>query len=71
MSTQELFKAADKLEQQINSSDTKGRLALQPELSRVLELLQAEGGQVPLRLRRLDASLCDEAIEARFDNFPI
>ena len=71
MSVQDLFRTAEQLEQRISSANASTRLELQPKLSRVLEQIQAEGEQVPLRLRRLDAVLCDEAIEARFDNMPI
>ena len=71
MTAHGLFKTAEFLEHKIEGANTSTRLALQPEFSRVLERLKAEGGPVPLRLRRLEASLCDEAIEARFDNMPV
>ncbi|MCA0869941.1 hypothetical protein LCL97_03820 [Seohaeicola saemankumensis] len=71
MTTTELFKTAERLEQKIAGASSAQRIELQPQFSAVLERIQAAGDQVPLRLRRLDASLCDEAIEARFDNMPI
>lgn len=71
MSDQDLFKTAAALEQEINKADTAGRLKLQPELSRVIALLQAKGERVPLKLRRLEATLAEDAVEARFDNFPV
>lgn len=71
MMSVDLFRTAEQLEQKIAEADSDRRIALQPEFSRVLEQIQASGGQVPLRMRRLDASLCDEAIEARFDNMPV
>ncbi len=71
MTVQELFHTAEQLEQKIKAANLSKRIQLQPELSKVLARIQAEGEQVPLRLRRLDATLCDEAIEARFDNMPV
>lgn len=71
MTTQDLMTAAEQLERKISGANLAQRLELQPQFSKVLERLQAEGQQVPLRLRRLDAALCDEAVEARFDNMPV
>lgn len=71
MTTQDLLSAAEKLEHRIAAADEAERLALQPEFSKVLERLEAEGQQVPAHLRRLDAALIDEAVEARFDNMPV
>lgn len=71
MTKQDLFKTANELEQKIKRADSAKRLALQPELSRVLERLKADGQDVPPRLRRLNTTLCDEAVEAWFDNMPV
>lgn len=71
MSEYELLRAAERLEKQIGSATASKRLALQPEFTRVLGRLKAEGAPVPLRMRRLEADLTDEAIEARFDNMPV
>ena len=64
MNTSELFKTAEQLEQKIAAASTVQRLELQPAFSRALKMIQDKGEQVPLRMRRLDASLCDEAVEA-------
>lgn len=71
MNTENLTVTADLLAKQIAAASSSGRLRLQPKLSRVLEKLAAEGQPVPGRLRRLDAALIDEVIEARFDNMPV
>ena len=47
------------------------RIAMQPQLQTILNRLEADGIVVPGRLKRLNATLIDEAIEARFDNMPI
>jgi len=71
MASQDLFRAASELEEKITHADSARRVALQPELSRVLERLKADGQEVPPRLRHLNTVLCDEAIEAWFDNMPV
>ncbi|SLN30081.1 hypothetical protein TRL7639_01228 [Falsiruegeria litorea R37] len=71
MSDQELLQQAEKIEARLNGANPSLRLELQPKLSKVIENLRANGTHVPARLKRLDAALCDEAIEARFDNMPI
>lgn len=71
MTEQELFATAEGLERRIVAAGTGERLRLQPQFSAVLQRIQGAGLQVPQRLRRLDAALCDEAVEARFDNMPI
>lgn len=71
MTGQDLLKAANELEKEINRASSATRLALQPELTRVLERLTADGQEIPPRLRQLNTVLCDEAIEAWFDNMPV
>lgn len=71
MTDQDLTKTAELLEHQIESADAEDRLKLQPEFSRVLERLTAERKKVPSRLRRLEAALTDEAVEAQFNNMPV
>lgn len=71
MSAQHLIIEAEKLERQIFDASSDGRLRLQPQFNAVVRRLRAEGADVPRRLRRLDAKLRDEAIEARFDNLPV
>ena len=71
MTNQGLIRTARDLEQKIGRADAVGRLAMQPELTRVLERLKADGQQVPPGLRDLNNVLCDEAIENWFDNMPV
>lgn len=71
MTGQDLFFEVERLESRISRADRAQRLALQPQLSACLIRLKDQGMEVPHRLRRLDAALVDEAIEARFDNMPV
>ncbi|MBB95229.1 MAG: hypothetical protein CML68_11615 [Rhodobacteraceae bacterium] len=67
----DLKKVATDLEVRINGATAAGRLALQPELERLLRRMERDGHRVPPRLRNLDAELTSEVIEARFDNVPL
>ncbi len=71
MTAQDLFTEAERLEQKLNGAGLETRLELQPHVSMVLDKMRAQGVQIPSRLRRLDAALCEDVLEARFDNMPI
>lgn len=71
MTTSNLYSEAEKLEQKLHNASLDTRLALQPSVSKVLERMRQQGVHIPSRLRRLDAALCEDAMEARFDNLPI
>jgi hypothetical protein len=71
MTRPNLYQTAQELAQTIRRADAAKRVALQPELSRVLERLKADGQPVPLHLRQLDAVLSEEAFESFFDNMPV
>lgn len=71
MTAQDLFSEAEQLEQKLDGACLDTRLALQPSVSKVLDRMRASGVNIPSRLRRLDAALCEDAIEARFDNMPV
>lgn len=71
MTAQDLYFEAEKLEQKLQGACLDTRLALQPNVSKVLDRMRARGVQIPSRLRRLDAALCEDAIEAQFDNMPV
>jgi hypothetical protein len=71
MTIDELKLKAEHLEQRISCAKADTRIALQPQFSSVLKRLTSEGARVPARLRRLDAALVDEAVEAKFDNMPV
>ncbi len=71
MSIEELKKTAENLELKIAGAEAATRLALQPQFSKVLGKIAAEGEPIPTRMRQLDAALVEEAIEAQFDNMPV
>ncbi len=71
MSNQELIKVAEHLEKRIEGAPCAMRLALQPEFTRVLDRMRSAGVKIPQRLKRLDETLCEEAVEDSFDNMPV
>ncbi|WP_424832952.1 hypothetical protein [Ruegeria sp.] len=71
MTAQDLFVEAEQLEQKLQNACLDTRLALQPSVSKVLDRMRERGVQIPSRLRRLDAALCEDALEAQFDNMPV
>ncbi|WP_120633450.1 hypothetical protein [Ruegeria sp. EL01] len=71
MTTANLYSEAEQLEQKLHNACLDTRLALQPSVSKVVDRMRRQGVHVPSRLRRLDAALCEDAMEARFDNMPV
>jgi hypothetical protein len=71
MKIEELKRRAENLEQKIARAEPQDRLNLQPQFAKLIARLKAEGEAVPVRMRRLDAVLVEEVIEARFDNLPV
>ncbi|MGR3759028.1 hypothetical protein ACUXV3_02675 [Roseobacteraceae bacterium NS-SX3] len=71
MTKHDLLRAAERLEERIQTASGPGRLAMQPEFHHVLNRLKACGAEVPRRMRRLDHALCEEAVEDQFDNMPV
>jgi len=71
MMTANLYSEAERLEQRLQDACLDTRLALQPSVSSVVQRMRQQGMHVPSRLRRLDAALCEDAIEAQFDNLPV
>ncbi len=71
MTVQDLYCEAEQLEEKLKGASLDMRLRLQPNVRKVIERMRAQGLQVPPNLRRLDAALCEDAIEARFDNLPV
>lgn len=71
MIAQEIIHEVEMLERRLDGACLDTRLQMQPTVSKMVERMRAQGMQVPSRLRRLDASLCEDAIEARFDNMPV
>lgn len=71
MTTIEIQRRAQKLAEQIRAESGERRLAYRPEFSRLLSSLRILGQPVPRALQQLDAELCEEEVERRFDNLPI
>lgn len=71
MSVVNLYSEAEQLEKKLQGACLDTRLALQPSVTKVIDRMRQQGVRVPARLRRLDAALCEDAMEARFDNLPI
>ncbi|WP_420586534.1 hypothetical protein [Ruegeria sp.] len=71
MSSINLYSEAEQLEEKLNGACLDTRLALQPSVTKVIERMRQQGMHVPSRLRRLDAALCEDAMEAQFDNLPV
>ncbi|MEP2639839.1 hypothetical protein [Roseobacter sp.] len=67
----DLQQRANQLEDQIKTATHTERMALQPQVDRVVATLRATGQSVPRRLERMNNELRDEAIEDMFDNMPI
>lgn len=66
-----LYSEAENLEKKLKGAGLDTRLQLQPSFAKVIERMRQQGMRVPSRLRQLDAALCEDAMEARFDNLPI
>lgn len=71
MTKTNLYSEAEQLEQKLQDACLDTRLALQPSVSKVVERMRQEGVHIPSRLRHLDAALCEDVMEARFDNLPV
>ncbi|MTI00488.1 MULTISPECIES: hypothetical protein [Alphaproteobacteria] len=71
MTAQDLYTEVERLEKKLNGACLDTRLALQPNVSRIVDQMRAKRMQIPSRLRRLDAALFEDAVEARFDNMPV
>lgn len=71
MSAKSLYSEAEHLEQKLQNACFETRLALQPSVTKVIDRMRQEGMHVPSRLRHLDAALCEDVIEAQFDNMPV
>lgn len=66
-----LFSEFTEIEQKLENACLDTRLALQPSVSKIVDRMRRQGIHVPSRLRRLDSALCEDAMEAQFDNMPV
>lgn len=71
MTRQELLETARIIEAEIAGTSIARRQALQPQVNRIVQQMRQGGLRVPSRLRRFDAELTEELVEARFDNMPV
>ncbi|WP_299968784.1 hypothetical protein [uncultured Roseobacter sp.] len=62
---------ASQLQTRIAGASYQERIALQPQLDRVISTLKAQGHPVPSKLKRLGDKLRDEAMDDMFDNMPV
>ncbi len=69
--TQEETQTIETLQARVAAADSAERLRLQPQVARVVATLKAKGTRVPCRLRQLDMTLRDEALDDMFDNMPV
>ncbi|MBY6065913.1 hypothetical protein KUW17_04125 [Leisingera aquaemixtae] len=71
MTQEDLLHTVENLESRIRKETGSARLAMRPEFIRLLDYMRRNGAEVPGRLRRLEATLCEEAVEEMFDNVPV
>ena len=71
MTREDLLSTVESLETRIQKESGAARLAMRPEFIRLLDYMRKTGAEVPGRLRRLEAALCEEAVEEMFDNVPV
>jgi hypothetical protein len=62
--------ASQLIERAQNASQAE-RLRLQPDVDRVITALTMQGRMVPRRLRLINNTLKDEALDDMFDNMPV
>lgn len=71
MTAQDLYAEAEVLERKLRDACFETRLALHPNVRQVLDRMRANRVRIPARLKQLDAALCEDVLEARFDNLPV
>ncbi|WP_323777604.1 hypothetical protein [Leisingera sp.] len=71
MTHDDLLNTVENLENRILGETGTARLAMRPEFIRLLDHMRKTGAAVPGRFRRLEATLCEEAVEEMFDNMPV
>lgn len=67
----DLEKQASELETKVQNASLQERMALQPQLDRVVTSLTVQGIPVSKKLRRINNDLKDEALDDMFDNMPV
>lgn len=67
----ELSRELESLHALILKTPVPERCALQPALDDLIARMERAGIKVPVAIRSLNDELCDEAIEAQFENMPV
>lgn len=67
----DLEKEASELQAKLQNATPKDRIALQPQLDRVVTSLTMQGLPVSKALRRMNNTLKDEALDDMFENMPV
>jgi hypothetical protein len=62
---------ASELAQRVEKASHAERLAMQPQIDRIITTLTMQGHSVPRRLRSINNQLKDEALDDMFDNMPV
>ena len=67
----DLENQASELADRAENASHAERMLLQPQIDRVLTTLTMQGNPVCARLRRINNTLKDEALDDMFDNMPV
>jgi hypothetical protein len=67
----DLERHASTLIERAETASHAERIRLQPQIDRVITTLTMQGHTVPLRLRTINNTLKDEALDDMFDNMPV
>jgi len=59
------------LVKEIEAADAGSRPSYEPQLSRMIDEMEARGEKVPTAAKCLHEELVNEKIEAQFDNMPV
>lgn len=62
---------ATQLMDQAKTASHAERMRLQPQFDRVITTMSLRGQTVPCRLRHMNNTLKDEALDDMFDNMPV
>lgn len=71
MKTQDILNEFENLAERIAATPEGKQYKYCQELDKLIERMEEAGVDVPQAARRLDERLCEDAIEAQFDNMPL
>lgn len=67
----DLERQATQLMDRVENASHAERMQLQPQFDRVITTMSMRGQTVPCRLRHINNTLKDEALDDMFDNMPV